>query len=56
MSLIMLRKGTRKELRERFKCSESALSLIIHFKWNSMTARRVRSYAVNVLKAFPILN
>ena len=55
MSMIVLRKGTRKELKERFKCSETGLSLMIHFKWNSMTARRVRSYAVNVLKAFPIL-
>lgn len=56
MSVIVLRKGTRKEVREMFKCSESALSMMIHFKWNSMTARRLRSYAVNKLKAFPILD
>lgn len=55
MSVIILRKGTRKQVKEVFKCSESALSMIIHFKWNSLTARRLRSYAVNKLKAIPVI-
>lgn len=56
MSVIILRKGDRKKIKETFRCSESALSLIIHFKWNSLTARRIRSYAVNKMKAIPVLD
>lgn len=56
MSQIVLRKGSRKELKAMFKCSESAISMMLHFKWNSMTARRMRAHAVNNLKAFPILD
>lgn len=56
MSLIILRKGTRKPLREKFKCSESAMSMMLHFKWNSMTARRIRAHAVNDCGAIPVLD
>lgn len=55
MSQIVLRKDTRELLRDMFKISDSMLSLALHFKSNSLRARRVRSYAVNQLKAFPIL-
>lgn len=56
MGQICLRKGTRKVLREQFKFSESALSMALHFKYNSLLARRVRVYAVNKLNAFPLLD
>lgn len=56
MSVIVLRKGTRSALRSAFGCSESAISMMLHFKWNSLIARRMRSFAVNNMNAFPILD
>lgn len=50
---IILRRGTRKPLCKMFKCTESAMSMVLHFQINSLTARRIRSYAVNFMGATP---
>lgn len=53
MSEIYIGMKSRAKLREQFSdVSECTLSEAIHFKRNSITARRIRSYAVNRLGAF----
>lgn len=45
----------RRALEEKFECSQTTISLALNFKRNNMLARRIRSYAVNTLKATPLV-
>ena len=55
MSQLFMDRQKRKKLKEKFQLSDSAISEAIHFKSNGKTAREIRAYAVNHLKAFPVL-
>ena len=44
----------RKELMERFKCSQTSITLALRFRRNSQLAQEIRAYAVNKLKAYAI--
>lgn len=45
----------RKALEDKFECSMTTISLALNFKRNNLLARRIRSYAVNTLKATPLV-
>lgn len=55
MSQIIVTKSNRACLKKEFQCSDSSLSIALHFKWNSLLARRIRSRAVNHYKAIPVI-
>ena len=55
MSEILLTKRQRENLRSEFSTSECTISKALHFKCNSILARRIRVYAVNVLKGACLL-
>lgn len=44
--------GVRKRLSEVFDVSEPAVSEALRFKRNSLRARKIRSYAVNILGGY----
>lgn len=44
--------GVRKRLSEVFEVSEPAVSEALRFKRNSLRARKIRSYAVNILGGY----
>lgn len=56
MAQLFMDRGKRKKLKDKFQLSDSAISEAIHFKSNGKLARSVRSYAVNVLNAYPVLS
>lgn len=45
---IYLRKDDRQKLRDRFNVSETSLSEALNFHTHSVTARKIRCYAMNV--------
>lgn len=45
---IYLRKDDRQKLRDHFKVSETCLSEALNFHIHSVTARKIRCYAMNV--------
>lgn len=55
MSQIIVSKSNRARLKNEFQCSDSSLSIALHFKWNSILARRIRSRAVNHYQAIPVI-
>lgn len=55
MSQLFLDRKKRRALKEKFGYSDATISEAIHFKSQGENARRIRSYAVNVLGAFPVL-
>ena len=56
LAQLVMDRGKRKKLKDKFQLSDSAISEAIHFKSNGKLARSVRSYAVNVLNAYPVLS
>lgn len=52
---IVLPRGQRPLLKEKFKSSESQISVALHFEQNSEKCRRIRSAAVNLFKGIPFI-
>ena len=40
----------RKEIAKHIKCTQAAITLSLRFKRNGLLARKIRSYAINILK------
>lgn len=55
MSQIYMDRQKRRRLKEKYKLSDPTISEMMHFKSNSKLAREVRSFAVNVLQAYPVI-
>lgn len=56
MSKIYMSRNQREKLREKFNCSEGAITMAMQFERKSKKSRKMRSYAVNHLGAVIFLN
>ena len=53
MKKVVVAINDRQALSEKFGVSVTSVSLALNFRTNSIMARRIRSYAVNILKGIP---
>lgn len=56
MKTVFLTKNQRARLRKEYDVSECTLSEALHFKRKSVLSRRIRSFAVNFLRGYCLLN
>lgn len=50
--MIVISSETRRELREKFQCSESTMTNALRFESDSLLCRKIRSYALNFCKSY----
>ena len=54
MKYVQVPYGKRKELAQKFDCSQSTVALALRFKIDSEIARRIRSAALNEFSGFEV--
>ena len=55
-SRIYLGKSARAQMMEKFKVSPSNVSYALNFRYNSILMRQLRVYAVNWMRACPVID